>query len=347
MPPPSSPSILKVYFATNRDKRNTHYGNRFYGGNPKLFRVGRVDVSKSSDGSWQAGQITTFDERSRATPENVRAERVWTLLGSESGFDDIRKSGIEGATSDVLVFIHGAANDFNDAAETLAAMTELYSSSEAPFCPFFFTYPANGKSDPVNYFADRDDASLSGYAMARAFGKLVTYLAKRSVEERCRQNVHLLAHSLGNFALRKAVEAIFGNLAYRPVRLFSSVILAAADDDEDTLHNPDKMRPLTRLADEIVVYYDTTDKLLRLSDAVHMDRLGQKGPNPHPGHLVNGCKISVVDCSAVAFDLGEDRQRHRHYLRSRAVVDDIRSVIKGEAPPGRTPVGEREGFYRL
>ncbi|MEM6489244.1 MAG: alpha/beta hydrolase [Pseudomonadota bacterium] len=226
-------------------------------------------------------------------------------------------------------------------------MSELYSDTDTPVCPFFFSYPTNGASDPANYFADRDDATVSGIAMARAFGRLVSFLARMKTEERCQQRVHLLAHSLGNFATRKAVEAIFGNPAFRRIRLFDTVFLAHADDDEDTLADPGKMHSLTLLTDEIVVYYDRSDKLLRLSDAVHKDRLGQKGPNPLPGALVNGCSIAAVDCSAVSFDIRDDPQRHRHYLQSTAVVNDIRSVMRKEPPAGRDPVDGREGFFRL
>ena len=347
MPPTSFPSKMTTFFATNRNKNGENYGNGFYDGDPKLIRTGTVQVVKDSKGEWKTDQTSTFPERSRPTPDGMRADRIWTVLGSDNSFEEMRKSGASGDTSDILVYLHGAANSFEDAAETSAFMSELYSDSDLPICPFFFSYPANGKSDPINYFSDRDDAGLSGAAAARSFGKLVAYLAKRSTEDRCGQNVHLLAHSLGNFALRKAVESIFGNAAYRPIRLFKSVILAGADDDVDTLDNANKMRSLTRLTDEIVVYYDTNDKLLRLSDAVHMDRLGQKGPRPFPGHLVNGCKLSIVDCSKVKFDLDDDRQRHRHFIKSQAVVDDIRAVLSGAVPSGRIPDSHREGFFEL
>ena len=340
------PTDLTAYFATNRNMTGSGYGIDFYEGDPKLFRVGTVDVSKKRRG-WKAGEINTFDEQSQPTPSNARASQEWTVLGSSQSFEQIRHVGATDQVSNVLVYLHGAANTFGDAAETLALMAELYSTPKSHVCPFFFTYPANGSSDPFNYFADRDDASLSGHAIARSYGRLIDFVAKRKLENRCHQRIHLIAHSLGNFALRKAVETIFTNPAYRRVRMFSSVILAAADDDDDTLDNPDKMRSLTELTDEIVVYFDTTDKLLRLSDAVHQDRLGQKGPNPFPGQFVNGCRISVVDCENAKFDIEDDRQRHRHFLRSKAVVKDIRSVIRGAEPKGREPIPGRDGFFKL
>ncbi|MEL6120419.1 MAG: alpha/beta hydrolase [Pseudomonadota bacterium] len=340
---------ITAYFATNRNRKSDGtYGNRFYEGDARLIRAGEAALSKNAaQGTWNLDEVTTYPERSRAASEDDRAEREWVTLGSSSAFGNMRASGISGETSDILIYLHGAGNSFESSSETLGQMIDLYSQDGAQLCPFFFTYPANGKSDPVNYFADRDDASISGPAMARAFGKLVDFLINKRLEERCSQRIHLLAHSLGNFALRKAVEAIFSNTAHRPVRLFDTVFLAHADDDEDTLNHPGKMRNLTRLTDKIVVYFDGTDKLLRLSDTVHLDRLGQKGPNPHPGALVNGCEIAAVDCELTAFDLAPDRQRHRHFLQSSAVVNDIRAVIHGNPTEGRTPVEGVEGVFRL
>ncbi|MEM7060711.1 MAG: alpha/beta hydrolase [Pseudomonadota bacterium] len=339
------PKKLTSHFATNRNRlRDGTYGTEFYEGDPRLIRLGKVEVKKSGK-RWKASKPETHPERSRAAAGASRADREWVVLGSTASFDAVRTDGIESGTTDILIFLHGAGNSFETAAETLAVMAELYSDADNPVCPYFFTYPANGKSDPANYFADRDDAALSGPAMARSFGKLITFLTERHVEERCGARIHLLAHSLGNFALRKAVETIFANPAYRPIRLFDTVFLAHADDDKDTLSSNDKMRNLTRLTDRIVVYYDGTDKLLRLSDAVHMDRLGQKGPSPFPGVHVNGCEIAAVDCSETKFDVMSDRQRHRHYLGASKVINDIRAVMRHQEPK-RTPL-DRAGFWRL
>ena len=336
---------LIAYFATNRNRRDGGFGNGFHHGDPKGIRLGTVELTKSN-GSWKAGEVKTFSERSRPASSDSRAKRQWSRLGSTTSFQTIRDAGIQDGTSDILVFIHGAGNSFTDAAVTAALMAEHYSEPGAPVCPFFFSYPANGFSDPFNYFADRDDADLSGVAMARSFGKLVDFLVARKIATNCGQRIHLLAHSLGNFALRKAVTTIGTNPSYRSLRLFDTVFLAHADEDEDTLVRADKMRHLTRLTDRIVIYYDRTDKLLRLSDAVHMNRLGQTGPDPFPGPVLNGCEIAAVDCSETAFDVSPDTQRHRHYIGAQAVIDDIRAVMRNKDPSGRIPL-DNEGFSRL
>ena len=334
-----------AYFATNRNRRDGGFGNGFHRGDPKEIRLGTVELTKS-DGTWTTSTVETFPERSRPAASDSRAKRQWSLLGSTTGFQTIRDAGIRNGTSDIMVFIHGAGNSFTDAAVTAAQMAEHYAEPGSPVCPFFFSYPANGSSDPLNYFADRDDADLSGVAMARSFGKLVDFLVARRIATNCEQRIHLLAHSLGNFALRKAATTVGTNPSYRSLRLFDTVFLAHADEDEDTLAQADKMRHLTRLTDRIVIYYDRTDKLLRLSDAVHMNRLGQTGPDPFPGPVLNGCEIAAVGCSATDFDVLLDSQRHRHFIGARAVIDDVRAVMRNRVPSGRTPL-DTEGFFRL
>lgn len=342
---PAFPKKLTAHFATNRDLRNGRFLDDFNRNGSDQVRLGTVELSKSGK-SWKAGKPKVFPERSRAADDASRARRVWVQKGSTKSFDTVRQTGIENRTSDILIFLHGAANDFDTAARTLGLMTELYSDADDPLLPYFFTYPANGSSDPVNYLFDRRDATHSGGAIARSFGKLINFLLERKIEERCGARIHLIAHSLGVFALRRAVEEIFTFPAYRPVRLFDTVFLAHGDDDEDTLASPEKMLNLTRLTDRIVVYYDGTDKMLRLSDSIHFDRLGQKGPNPFPGTHVNGCEIAAVDCSGAGFDLEQDRQRHRHYVRSSRVVEDIKAVMRYQTPD-RTAQEDRPGFWRL
>ena len=342
---PAFPKTLTAHFATNRDLRNGRFDDDFNRKGSDQVRLGTVDLKKSGK-AWKSGKPKVFPERSRAAEDTSRAKRVWVQKGSTASFDTVRQTGIENKTSDILIFLHGAANDFDSAASTLGAMTELYSDADNPLLPYFFTYPANGSSDPLNYLFDRRDATHSGGAIARSFGKLINFLLERKIEERCGARIHLLAHSLGVFALRRAVEEIFTFPAYRPVRLFDTVFLAHGDDDEDTLASAGKLRNLTRLTDRIVVYYDGTDKLLRLSDSIHFDRIGQKGPNPFPGTHVNGCEIAAVDCSGVGFDLETDRQRHRHYIRASRVVEDIKAVMRYQTPD-RDAQDDRPGFWRL
>ena len=68
---------------------------------------------------------------------------------------------------------------------------------------------------------DRDDAAASGIAMARFMMRLLDFLTDKG---QCEQRIHLVAHSMGNWALRHAVQGLISlqaqaRLPTRPPRL--------------------------------------------------------------------------------------------------------------------------------
>lgn len=336
---------MRVFFATNRDiiedngKRS--FGIEFY--RPMhQFRVGHADVAM------EAGPRITDLVIEDEQPPAEGFPAVWPKLGSTQLFRNVASAACAEGGGDILVFIHGAANSFADAIIAAAETALRYSTTLNALIPVAFTYPANGRYDPINYFHDRDDAAVSGPAMARAYGRLVDFVMQMRRNLRCGRKVHLLAHSLGNFALRKAVQEIATQHQFKPIRLFDTIILANADEDDDAIMDSGKLLPLTLLSNEIVSYFDPTDKLVRLSDVLHHDRLGQKGPKQLEV-AVNGARLSAVDCRNAIFDLGEDPERHRHYRHSSAVINDIQAVFRGEAPEEiahRSATG-RPGFYKI
>ncbi|MFP3386352.1 alpha/beta hydrolase, partial [Tritonibacter sp. SIMBA_163] len=89
------------------------------------------------------------------------------------------------------------------------------------------------------------------------------------------QRIHLLAHSMGNFALRHAVQGMRLHVGDQLPRLFDEVLLMAADADNDALSHPDKLAPLERLARRVTTYYNVQDLALVVSDwtKLNPDRL--------------------------------------------------------------------------
>src|SRR3546814_3331364 len=76
--------------------------------------------------------------------------------------------------------------------------------------------------------------------------------------------------------------------------LFDEVILAAADEDDDTLQMGHKVGPLLRGCRRVTVYYNHQDLALKASDYAmgNPDRLGRSGPCVPP-ECPN--KVSVVN----------------------------------------------------
>lgn len=226
-----------------------------------------------------------------------------------------------------------------------------------------FTWPSDGKALPyVSYKSDRADAAGSAGAVGRAMLKLRDFLhdagraarkasaevtgLRRQMEsqgvrpsevdravaqfeatELCGRNLHLLAHSMGNYVLQHALQRLWefspGNAL---PRLFDRVFLCAADVDDDVLEPGQPMERLHQIANQVAIYHNPNDSALRVSDYTkgNPDRLGQRGAaRPQALHQ----KTMQVDCSPLVAGLTQ----HSYYTNGR-VARDIRLALQGLAP---------------
>jgi esterase/lipase superfamily enzyme len=348
---------MDIYFATNRNvtretTRTAEFGERFHPDGPQFFRVGvaqveQADPEATGDEAWTVKSRRLYSEKGDKPGEVVRA--------SQDMFEDLRQR-LKNEQQDVLVYIHGYANGFDNSIARAAALQALYDHAAAGKGPdplvFAFAWPSNGKVFPaVEYFSDRDDAEMSGIAMARALAALIDFMARLFHEdrpairdarlagrvpapedlERCGQRLHLLAHSMGNWALRHAVLALSRYLGRRPLpRLFKNALLVAADEDADALGDEDKLGLLFELAQSIHVYHSADDRALHFSDATKFNpnRLGADGPSD----LANlPPRVFTVDCGLVDETILE-HGRHQYYRIRKEVIGDIRAIIAGTSP---------------
>ncbi len=329
----------KVYFATNRnvlpnDALGTEIAHLV-----GSFRVGH-SVAERRDGDWEVRPGSFF-----LAPETEQQPRGSDILFPEL-MNDLRLLKAD-SEKIALVYIHGAACTFDKAISLAAKAAGLYETAQTEIVPFTFSYPTNGRYNPLDYLDDRNDAAFSGVAMARAFARFVDFLLRSP--NRCFRKVFLVCHSLGNYAFRVGLQALANSQTMRTIQLFDGIFLMAADEDSDALMLDSKLRPIDLLTREVHVYFRPDDKLLRLSDVIHVDRLGQTGPQPPIIQQTVRLQINVIDVRFVSEV--EDFERHRYYVSSPEVVADIRQVIHqapGSDIPGRTPVGpDRPGYFVL
>src|SRR5512147_2906588 len=106
--------VYDVYFATNRDFNGSltepEFGERFNADGPQYFRVGRAKVERKGgdDYKYKSAQVEAEEPN-----ENT--------LGSRSMFDDLRKT-LQTTKQDVILFIHGFANTFENSIERAAQL---------------------------------------------------------------------------------------------------------------------------------------------------------------------------------------------------------------------------------
>jgi len=202
-----------------------------------------------------------------------------------------------------------------------------------------FSWPSDGQRVPPSaYSRDRRDAQASGPAFARGLMKLSDFLQSIPRDEVCEGRIHLVAHRMGAYVLRYALQSIRNLTSDDLPRLFDQIILAAADEDNDAYEYDYKLALLPRIARYVTTYFNNHDVALVLSDKTkgNPERLGHDGPRyPHqlPG------KVALVDVTDLFTP--SDPSGHSYFLDNPRVVQDIKAIISGLSPesiPGRTYV---------
>lgn len=313
--------MLEVYYATNRrilaEGKTPKFGDRFNEEGPQELRFGSAKVQKVK-GKYALKKVVLMPERKdKDLPSGVI-------------FEDLRKAMAD-KRLDVICLIHGFASTVETALERAAEIKDKYKVGGREAEVFVFSWPSDGAVfPPTNYFEDRADAQASGIAMARAFFKLRAFLDALDPKQQCKQSLHLVAHSMGNYALRWAFQAIRVELGGRIPRFFDNIFLMAADEDDDALHSAEKLALLPNLARNVHVYFSPDDRALVVSDITkgNPDRLGSHGPAVRDGLRNN---VVLVDCRHVDVS-DDDISNHQYYRLNEKVVDDVKQVLAGKHP---------------
>ncbi|HAB17969.1 MAG TPA: alpha/beta hydrolase [Verrucomicrobiota bacterium] len=321
---------MRIYFATNRDPDNiehpTDFGSRFSVNGLTDLRFGWAEVTGAKLDQYA---LTVAAENLEVSVDQARTgDLSGQVLGSQAVFDEVRREMTEGE-QDCLISIHGFNYTFREALQRTAQMKKFYANR--PMVYFLFTWPSDGSMLPFKaYASDRDDARASGVALGRGLQKLAHYLRGTRPEDYCGQAVHLAAHSMGNYALRWALQGIRAGGATNLRRLLDQVLLFAADEDDDAFELDFKLLPLPDMARRVTVYHNPGDKALVTSDLTkgNPDRLGAGGPR-NARALPD--KVSVVNCESVT-RFRDDPTGHQYYRLNNVVRGDVLAVLKGTDP---------------
>lgn len=317
--------MATIYFATNRNPNNknkpTSFDGRFSKDGLGDLRFGKAEVT---DGQLDGATIEIL-------PNNEKAGSLALLqeLRTKMKIDEV----------DSLVFIHGFNVSFKEALESAGIMHDRYRAlSDGKYVPniFVFSWPSDGGiislsgSGISGYANDRHDAEASGYAFARGLMKLSGFLRGTSEGDACRQKVNLIAHSMGNYVLRHALQQAKKIANGKSLsRIFDNIILTAADEDNDAFEFEHKLANLSDLGQRITAYFNNGDLALKISDygKGNPDRLGHDGPNkPHQ----IPAKVVLVDASSVIFGLTSEDYHSYHVYNDKVAVDII-AVLQGES----------------
>ena len=187
--------------------------------------------------------VTRLDNWKRVTPT-----QFWTLLvAAADEFPVINDPHEQENQKHVTVFVHGYNNTWADAASRYRSICDrLYSGPDSLGLCLFFTWPSQGS--PEAYLPDRADAQMSALDLGDVLSQIYDWMLRKQTDAAadpargCRAKLTVIAHSMGNYVLQKAMQLVWTR-KNRPrlVSLVNQLLMVAADVDNDLFRSGEKV----------------------------------------------------------------------------------------------------------
>ncbi len=305
--------VVPVHFATDRAPATQHPDRPSFGGQRGdgsiAFGVADVGIPANHDPgvveqpAWWRLEFSEDPERHVVILSARPLDRQAFVAGLDASLG-------HASERTALVFIHGYNVAFEDAVRRTA---QLSYDLRFPGASILYSWPSEGSA--VRYTVDEANVAWTAEHL-RNF--LHTVLTEIGAEE-----VHVVAHSMGNRALVAALRSLdWESLPDGSARL-DHVVLAAPDIDAGYFRQ--YAPALKGLAGRYTLYASSNDAALTASRSVHgYPRAGESGDDLL---VIDG--IDTIDASLVETDL----VGHSYYGDSRSVISDLFDIIRNDAPP--------------
>lgn len=309
-------SDLRKGYSAERDSK-VHYGScRVY--IPEAHKIG------SLGSPWWKRLITRTDDRLKLREiKKTDATSFWRQIAR-------RLSRLSVAERHAVIFVHGYNVSFHDAA-LRAAQIGFDLSIKGTMA--FFSWPSQGSLG--GYIADSATIEASEQDITNFMLDFVTHSGAEAV--------HIIAHSMGNRGVLRAVNRIAHQAQQRSGVPFGQVILAAADVDSDTFRQ--LCGAYAQVARRTTLYVSERDRAVEASHWLHQF--------PRVGLMPPVCVARGIDTVGVT-NVDLTLLGHGYIGDAREVLHDIHELItKGSPPEHRfgikeetTPSGERFWMIR-
>jgi esterase/lipase superfamily enzyme len=286
-----------VEFASERDSK-IHYGTC------KVY-VPKSHVIGSLGSPWWKRFLSGTDDRLKLqSTREFTSDLYWSLLN-----ETLKDTPID--DRDVLVFIHGYNVSFVDAA-LRAAQIGFDLSIKGVMA--FFSWPSQGSTSA--YMADEATIEASEAAITQFLVEVATRTEARAV--------HIIAHSMGNRGVLRAVSRIAANAEVRSRVRFNQIILAAPDIDTEVFQQ--LCNAYGSVAARTTLYVSAKDKAVGLSEWLHTF--------PRVGLMPPVCVVSGIDTVTVT-NVDLTMLGHGYVAEAREVLQDMHSLITHGTAPDR------------
>ena len=351
-----TPEMRVLYFTDREVERESEVGPVYGSGRSRSMAFGTATVVCSPEPSWEEllSESTSAERekdyaleiRSVVEEERMpfvrdmveirdgriryRPEMLARVVDARTRFWEMVARWSEGGEPvDVIVFVHGFNNEFDDAVFRTAELWHFMGRTSVPVA---FTWPAGSGSFLRGYNYDRE----SGEFTVPHLKALLRALADCPHVGR----IHLISHSRGTDVATTAIREIFleyvgrGLDAQREMKL-STLVLAASDLDFDVANERFFVERVVEAAGKVVVYVSDTDKALGLSTylfrsdrrlgSVRVEDLSEQAKE----RLAAYPRLEVIDCDVSGYSTS-----HNYAFAHPAVLSDLIRVIRDGAQPG-------------
>ncbi len=330
-------TLVDVFYGTDRNQVAGANRISFGADRPNKLTLGHafVTVPKANREKGAIPLPTLWDRYVRGVPVDGDPARHFTIpkngvvvFSSEAEFLAAAKKHIANAgdfKNHAFIFVHGFYVPFDSALYRTAQIAYDLSPDGRPFgTAFLYSWPSAGNASAYVY--DQDSAQFAAPHLKSFISMVVD---KTGVE-----NVHIIAHSMGNVALIGALQEYART---EKAAKINQIILAAPDLDKQQFETI--FKGVENVAKGMTLYASQGDKALALARQVRggTPRAGESINPPGPA-VVSG--IETVDVSAIgtAAFWGHDT-----YADSKELLTDISLLFTA----GLRPASKRNNKFKL
>ncbi|WP_117232854.1 alpha/beta hydrolase [Vibrio maerlii] len=281
---------------------------------------------------------------------NHKFDYLYAYNNEERGkdkFDSSGKKGFEVAllaelnrrraagenTPQVGIYLHGYNNDYQASIDELVDLDAAFSklNGSSPIL-IGFSWPSSGRTS--HYLSDREEVRDSVSAFTRFLIEMNDFITKN--EQDCFSSTFCIAHSMGNYMLRKGLEYLSDHLGCPTGRmLFDETVLLAPDIASKDIERDGKGKYIAQFSRRVHVYYTKHDRALKASSAKRFgaNRLGRHGANDYCNLVDN---VVVIDAKQYANKegikgykdrVGEQVSVHSSHRYHEDILKDITQVL--------------------
>ena len=277
-------SRVNILVATTRQRSPADSGEIFNSKRAENVSYADIVVSIPPDGAREIGKV----QRPAAPPGNPARDFVIVsanYIDKQQLSADVSAAAKPDKRRNVLIFVHGFNNRFNDAVYRFA---QVVHDAKVPGTPVLFTWPSLGELKLRAYTYDRESANYSRGALERLIEMLA---ANPNVKD-----INIVAHSMGNWVALEALR----DMAIRTGKIgakVKNVALVAPDVDVDVFRT--EMQSMGKSRPRFMLFASQDDGALNFSKTLWggVQRIGAIDPAQEP------YKSELAQENVQAFDL--------------------------------------------